>query len=112
LTWLSTREARFLAYASRYFSFEPSVKEPSMPTANIASGSMAEVQPPYSLAAASEHLAAAQTRIFNFPNLTAAFEQSPDGQITRNTSSLQAASGSITDLFTNQSFHSSRRNTY
>jgi len=35
----------------------------------------------------------AQTRIFDFPNLTAAYEQSPDGQITRNTSSLQAASG-------------------
>jgi hypothetical protein len=37
--------------------------------------------------------AAAQTRILDFQNLTAAFEQSPDANITRKENSHQAASG-------------------
>ena len=41
-------------------------------------GSAAEVEPPHSLAAASEGKAAPQTRYLNFPELTSAYERGAD----------------------------------
>jgi hypothetical protein len=55
--------------------------------------SSAELQPPHSLTAASERKAATQTRNFDFPELTSAYERGADAELRFIEYFQQAASG-------------------
>jgi hypothetical protein len=59
--------------------------------------SSAELQPPHSLTAASERKAATQTRNFDFPELTSAYERGADAELRFIEYFQQAASGAEAD---------------